>query len=38
MHPGVLTIKHLIKRAVVVAIVLGIAGAAAAWYFQKEDG
>jgi HlyD family secretion protein len=30
--------KHLIKKAVVMAIVLGMAGAAAAWYFQKEDG
>jgi len=30
--------KHLIKKAIVVAIVLGIAGVAAAWYFQKEDG
>ncbi len=29
--------KHLIKRALVVVIVLGIAGAAAAWYFQEKD-
>jgi HlyD family secretion protein len=29
--------KHLIKRAILVVIVLGIVGAAAAWYFKDED-
>lgn len=29
--------KHLFKRVVLWVIVLGIVGAAAAWYFQQED-
>ncbi len=29
--------KHLIKKAIVVVIALGIIGGAAAWYLQKED-